>query len=456
MEAELRTPSIEQLLDRTPYLVADGDAARVRFAGVAAKALATHARAIAASRVISQHADELLGPYESAMRSDLVAESNQMDGYTWTSTEVRDLVRLRRNLLEIELNNFIESMRADPHLWEALGLFRAYAIADDWAKGEERPREFEIRSLHAVVMTNDPCAGRYKRAPNEIGGSEHTPTAPWDVPDAMRELTEWFAAGSGDPLLDAAVAHAWLTHIHPFDDGNGRMARLLANLALVQAGFPPLLLRSRADRGQYLDALAASDEGDILPLYDLFSKSLRRMVAAMERPDYVQRKIRLELLRTVQKRYVMWLELVKNLFDSLSVKASVAGWSIQLMGYPTDDDFALLERRSRVGSCWFIKLRRGGQDRWLLWFGYQSRTLVDLLGGRESECWPSIFISRPNSDPREVHPWQPIFEPDGSDVPNEITVTPATRKQVTLRHGLQTQDYDLVDGTSLLAKALLR
>ena len=81
------------------------------------------------------------------------------------------------------------------------------------------------------------------------------------------------------------------------------MARLLANLALVQSHYPPLLLRSTADREPYLDALAASDEADILPLYDLFVGSLRRAVRVMERPNYVESKVRGELLATTAQRY---------------------------------------------------------------------------------------------------------------------------------------------------------
>ena len=71
-------------------------------------------------------------------------------------------------------------------------------------------------------MPSLPSAGTYKAAQNEIGGSEHTPAEPWSVTPEMAELAEWFANGSGDAVLDAAVVHAWLTHIHPFDDGNGR------------------------------------------------------------------------------------------------------------------------------------------------------------------------------------------------------------------------------------------
>lgn len=303
----------DEILARTPYLIADGPDAEARFHRVAAKALSTHERAKRAAEQIAIQAETVLGPYESAMRSDLVAESNRMEGYSWSEKQVRDLVRTHQNLLHIEIHNFVAHIRDDTRLMEALGLYRAYTIADELASTNERPREVGIRALHGLIMAGDRGAGRYKTYDVEMTEREHVPIDHFQVPFEMGDLVEWFEAGSGDPVLDAAVVHAWLTHIHPFEDGNGRMARLLANLALVQAGFPPLLLRSSADRGPYLEALALSDDGDLLPLYDLFAASLRRAVLSMEKPDFVQKKVRGELFGEVANRYSLWRESMNNL-----------------------------------------------------------------------------------------------------------------------------------------------
>lgn len=451
--------SPEELLRRTPYLVADDPASLEKFEQVAARALATHERAKAAAETIASQTSALLRPYESAMRSELVAESNRMEGYDTTASGVRELVRVREDLLHIEIQSFLTHIRDDQRLLDELGLYRAYMLADEWSQSEQRPREYELRSLHGLVMASHPSGGAYKRAPNTIGGSAHTPIAPWDVPTEMSDMASWFEKGSGDPLLDAAVVHAWLTHIHPFDDGNGRMARLLANLALVQVKFPPLLLRSGADRGQYLDALAASDDGDILPLYALFADSLRKMVRAMERPDFVQRKIRSELLDTPEKRYTMWKELLRNLFTSLEHKvARPHGWSIRLMGYLPLDDFMQLEEGDRDGNGWFAKVsNRNEGERWLLWFGYRSKRLKSLVGASGSNaCWPSIYFSRPTSDPRSIYPWTPDFDSRGGTFPNEISIVPGSRTPILVRIGMDVTELDLTDGAALIANALCR
>jgi hypothetical protein len=453
------TTSPETLLEGTPYLIPGDSASLERFSRVAKKALATHERAKLAAERIAAHAGAILGPYESAMRSELVAESNRMEGYDSTVKGVRDLVRLREDLLHIEIQNFVEYVRDDVKLMEDLGLYRAYVIADEWAQSEQRPREYELRSLHALIMGADQSAGSYKVAPNRIGGSAHTPVDPWDVPHAMGDLADWFAKGSGDPLLDAAVAHAWLTHIHPFDDGNGRMARLLANLALIQSRFPPLLLRAGSDRGQYLDALARSDEGDILPLYDLFASSLRRMVCNMERPQFVERKIRSELLGTVDKRYDMWKKLMRTFFTTLEHKVERPyGWTLGLMGYPSAEDFACLEEGKRDGINWWIKLRNRGQgDRWLLWVGPQSQQMKDLLGDAgKARAWPSIHFDEPDDNPTSVHPWRGIRGAAARTCPNEMVVLPGTRKPIVVRIGYNCEELDLTDGAHMLARILCR
>src|SRR3546814_20715260 len=74
--------------------------------------------------------------------------------------------------------------------------------------------------------------------------------------------------------------------------------------------------------------------------------------------------------------------------------------SSDLMGYPSLEDFDLLEQRSSDGNCWFVKFRSEGVDEWLLWFGYRTDEMADLLGSQRP--WPSIFFAKQTTDPRAV------------------------------------------------------
>jgi Fic family protein len=95
----------------------------------------------------------------------------------------------------------------------------------------------------------------------------------------MAELGGWLEAASPTPAM-AFDAHFRLTAIHPFADGNGRTARLLMNLVLLRAGYPPVAIRPE-DRAAYLAALeTGSTAEDLAPYRALMSRRLVQTLAA--------------------------------------------------------------------------------------------------------------------------------------------------------------------------------
>ncbi|MEM6769285.1 MAG: Fic family protein, partial [Bacteroidota bacterium] len=97
------------------------------------------------------------------------------------------------------------------------------------------------------------------------------------VPGLMAELLDWFndaeQADGLHPLIRAAVLHHEFVAIHPFDDGNGRMTRILMNLSLMRAGYP-LAIVPVDDRLNYYAALRAADNGDFVPLVEFLGRRL--------------------------------------------------------------------------------------------------------------------------------------------------------------------------------------
>jgi Fic family protein len=96
----------------------------------------------------------------------------------------------------------------------------------------------------------------------------------------MRDLIEWLEgdAKSLHPIVKAAIFHHRFVHIHPFVDGNGRTARLLMNLSLMQEGYPPAIIRQE-DRVKYYEALRLADErGEIEASATLISEAIERML----------------------------------------------------------------------------------------------------------------------------------------------------------------------------------
>ncbi|NBO66994.1 MAG: Fic family protein, partial [Acidobacteria bacterium] len=89
------------------------------------------------------------------------------------------------------------------------------------------------------------------------------------LPSEMALFLDWFESDQAiDPVLKAAIAHLWFVTIHPFDDGNGRIARAIADLALARSEGSPQRFYSisaqiRQERKAYYDVLEATQSGDL-------------------------------------------------------------------------------------------------------------------------------------------------------------------------------------------------
>ena len=167
----------------------------------------------------------------------------------------------------------------------------------DFVKRERRLSTSYIRELHAVLLAHQETAsardvfgrrvempltkGEYKQRPNNPvrpDGRIHEYCPPEQVASEMDRLIEVHLE-HGARGIPPEVESAWLHHrfvqIHPFQDGNGRVARALATLVMIRAGWFPLVVTD-SGRGDYIDALESADAGDLRPLVRLFSRIQRR------------------------------------------------------------------------------------------------------------------------------------------------------------------------------------
>lgn len=106
----------------------------------------------------------------------------------------------------------------------------------------------------------------------------HEYCPPEQVASEMDNLIQWHHQHQTrqiPPEVDAAWLHHRFTQIHPFQDGNGRVARCLASLVFIQAQWFPLVL-TRDDRGAYITASEQADQGDLSNLINLFSRSQKQ------------------------------------------------------------------------------------------------------------------------------------------------------------------------------------
>ena len=136
-----------------------------------------------------------------------------------------------------------------------------------------------IRELQSLVITNSnkDLARGYRTTSVTITGSTHTPPEAISVPSEMANLIQWYFQNLSriHPIELAAIFHHKLVYIHPFSDGNGRTARLIMNIILMQAGFP-LTIILKNDRAKYYRALDKADSGNITPFVDFIARSVER------------------------------------------------------------------------------------------------------------------------------------------------------------------------------------
>ena len=139
----------------------------------------------------------------------------------------------------------------------------------------------DIKDIHYLILkaisTID--AGRYRIKPVGVRKSDGTIyqfTEPLKVNDAMNDFISWLQDNKEDldPITLAAQVHYKFVTIHPFIDGNGRTARLLMNLILIQNGYPPAVIKV-SNRVEYIQAIEKAQNENILDdFYSVIAKAV--------------------------------------------------------------------------------------------------------------------------------------------------------------------------------------
>lgn len=173
----------------------------------------------------------------------------------------------------------------------------ALKMVEELARDKERDlTETFIRDLNKVILkepfykeaqTADGqftrrliVIGKYKEYPNSVrlqNGEMFHYASPAETPIKMMELVDWYRSASTNPDLHpvvvAAELHYRFVRIHPFDDGNGRISRLLMNYHLLRNDYPPIIIKS-TDKQNYLRALHDADTGNIPAFVEYIAQQL--------------------------------------------------------------------------------------------------------------------------------------------------------------------------------------
>ncbi len=251
-----------------------------------------------------------------------IAEFNERLKREWAIETglIERVYTLTRGITEVLIERglreeFIPSSATDRDPGLVFDMLQDHAAAVDglfdFVKRERRLSTSYVKELHAVLLAHQDTAsardifgrrvemplirGEYKQRPNNPvrpDGRIHEYCPPEQVASEMDRLLKMHLEHGErgvPPEVEAAWLHHRFTQIHPFQDGNGRVARALATLVMIRAGWFPLVVTD-AGRADYIDALELADAGDLRPLARLFSDIQRQAfegaisIAREERP----------------------------------------------------------------------------------------------------------------------------------------------------------------------------
>jgi len=211
--------------------------------------------------------------------------SNHLEGNTLTYGQTQLLLLSDKISGDVPLSD-VEEMKAHDI---------AFSLIEEQAKDAERPlTEQFIKELNKLILVRsfwkdaitaegsttrkkiEP--GSYKTSPNSVrlrNGEINEYASPEETPAKMDDLMNWYK--ENEPIMPApqlaAEFHYRFVCIHPFDDGNGRVARLLMNYILLKKQYPPVIIKSE-DKENYLTALQKADLGYIVNIIEYIEKQL--------------------------------------------------------------------------------------------------------------------------------------------------------------------------------------
>lgn len=286
-----------------------------------------------------------------------------------------------RETSEIAADDTVASTRAHAEGKNLENMRRAMDLIEHLAESVDDPiRLVNIRQIHRSLFEGypDDNPGEFRKGEATIAGAKFATADPMLIDWNMKALIDWLGPVSESQKLNAiataAAAHTDLAQIHPFQDGNGRTARLLMNFVLRRAGYPIAII-ARQHRERYYAALSEADQdGNITQLVsllvELVSAGLKRYeVAADEQRQHAEvaqqfaELISRPEIPRLKDEYEIWkgaFQSLRSNFHSMvrDVNRSLVGGTVHIQSFDMVEfeKFADLHTRKPVRGTWFFRI----------------------------------------------------------------------------------------------------
>ncbi len=384
---------------------------------------------------------EVLYRIRKYFRIKTIYHSNAIEGNILDVGETRAVVEAGLTITGIPLKDQAEAR----NLSHALDFF------EEIAQSHTDPiTATDIRQIHGLVLQGlSDQAGRYRSVPVEISGSDYKPPGHESVPAHMEEFGSWlstvstpneheFASTSG--LIAAAAAHTWFVTIHPFIDGNGRVARLLLNLLLMRYGYPIAII-SKEDRIRYYDALEESQASNLTPFIVLVAECIGESLeeyelAAKEQEEHsewarrIGEKFSQPARLRAQNEYEVWknaMELLKSHLRQTVDAVNEGAYEYKLhfkdFGNLEFEKYSALRINESAKRTWFLRidfLKGDVTARYLFFFGSARKQMRE-------RCLVTLHIAR--EEPMNSYHYEPIEYMKAEHLPSTVEVGYEIKKE---------------------------
>lgn len=205
--------------------------------------------------------------WEEKFAIEYTHNSTAIEGNTCTLIETKMILEDKIAPYEKKLSE-IDEIRSHYH---------AFQYVKKQVAAKEALTEEIIKDIHERVMPMPGIGGIYREIAVYIRDAEHVPPNPKKVREYMKFFADDLTKRAPlEPVEKAAWIHAEFVKIHPFQDGNGRTARLMMNYSLMIDGYPPTIIR-KGNVNRYFHALETySMTGDIMDFVSLLKRNLER------------------------------------------------------------------------------------------------------------------------------------------------------------------------------------
>jgi Fic family protein len=320
----------------------------------------------------------------------------------------------RRETIAVLSSGIVEAgSRKDVKEIENLG--RAILAVDEMLRAHAPLSEGVVREMNKIVLQGlSDDAGKYRSNGVAIAGSKTQLPAAGDVPDLVRKIVTDLNEQAKDhhPLVVAAWTHWAITRVHPFRDGNGRVARLFQDYLLLSRHYLAAPLFAEDRERQYYEALETADSGDPQPFIQLLAKNVLRIAdrylsAIREDADKnkwlqgITRVAREKVRETEHRRFIRWDRRIgslrsefQELADELSQNVTGLTCRVRTFGGVDFEKYKMLRARGRAERTWMFAVDIWYDQaslRFVFWGAQHFKRSSDPMADLSDE--PAVLVS---------------------------------------------------------------